>query len=194
MNYSISDKTINKVGTDKVFFPNLPILLHAAAVKTPHGALLFLGPSKAGKTTICNLLASKFEPIADDTVYALRAGEGRWLAASKVALLTAQKHHSGSDIPADIGSRILATMRIYKDCFVAVEPIGPKEHCFNLINAVVEAIGHSANCTSFELLRQFRIVACMAKEIQGLSLKFIKGNDTSTYLYRWQKENIIIYR
>ncbi len=43
-------------------------ILHASAVLTKNGALLFLGPSGAGKSTIAHILASSFQPLADDSM------------------------------------------------------------------------------------------------------------------------------
>jgi energy-coupling factor transporter ATP-binding protein EcfA2 len=43
--------------------------IHASAVQSDKGALVFLGPSGTGKSSICRVLSSVLHPLADDTVY-----------------------------------------------------------------------------------------------------------------------------
>lgn len=54
---------------------NKGFLLHASASDISGKAVLFLGPSGAGKTTIINLLRPRHEPLADDTI-AIREEKG----------------------------------------------------------------------------------------------------------------------
>lgn len=42
------------------------LLLHCSAIKTPRGALLFLGRDSAGKSTIVQLLKKKYQILSDD--------------------------------------------------------------------------------------------------------------------------------
>ena len=54
------------------------LLLHASSVVMPGGALLFLGRSGAGKSTMCQLLSQSFPVLADDFVFVNRNAEGTW--------------------------------------------------------------------------------------------------------------------
>lgn len=55
--------------------------MHASAARTEKGAMVFLGPSGTGKSTICQLLSPHAPTIALDAVYLVpRVGEG-WAVA-----------------------------------------------------------------------------------------------------------------
>lgn len=54
------------------------LFLHASAVIVDGGALLFLGHSTAGKSTIARLLGEAYPVLADDSVFAARGEDGRW--------------------------------------------------------------------------------------------------------------------
>lgn len=57
------------------------VLLHAAGVKTDSGAYLFLGPSGAGKTTVCKHSQAQYTILNDDLILLLPC-EKRWQAYS----------------------------------------------------------------------------------------------------------------
>lgn len=62
-----------------------PVLtVHAAAVQVNGAALLFLGPSGTGKTTLCGLLEEHTAPLANDVVHLIRREEGGWSVADGV--------------------------------------------------------------------------------------------------------------
>jgi hypothetical protein len=56
--------------------------LHASAAAAPDGALLFVGASGSGKSTICRLLIPYFSPLAEDVVYLVPALDGSWSVAN----------------------------------------------------------------------------------------------------------------
>lgn len=57
------------------------VLLHASAVAMEGGAVLFLGPSGTGKSTMCRLLGGLARPLADDAVYVIPRGARWWEVA-----------------------------------------------------------------------------------------------------------------
>ena len=57
---------------------DLGLFLHASSVVVEGGALLFLGHSTAGKSTIARLLGEAHPVLADDAVFVSRRPEGRW--------------------------------------------------------------------------------------------------------------------
>ena len=57
------------------------VFLHASAVIVDGGAVLFLGHSTAGKSTISRLLGAVCPVLADDTVFAWRTEGGEWRVA-----------------------------------------------------------------------------------------------------------------
>ena len=56
-----------------------PVSLHASAVCANGRALIFLGPSETGKTSMCYLLSKHTQVLALDAVY-LIPRPGRWEA------------------------------------------------------------------------------------------------------------------
>ena len=54
------------------------LFLHASSVIIDGGAVLFLGHSTAGKSTIARLLGAAYPVLADDAVFVSRRPEGRW--------------------------------------------------------------------------------------------------------------------
>ena len=57
------------------------VFLHASSVEISGGAVLFLGHSTAGKSTISRLLGRHCRIIADDTVFLAREPQGIWMVA-----------------------------------------------------------------------------------------------------------------
>lgn len=58
--------------------PEPGLFLHASAVVVEGGAVLFLGHSTAGKSTIARKLGTVLPVLADDSVYAARDAAGIW--------------------------------------------------------------------------------------------------------------------
>ena len=56
----------------------LGFFLHASAVVMGGEAILFLGHSTAGKSTIARMLGAAYPVLADDAVFVSRRPEGRW--------------------------------------------------------------------------------------------------------------------
>ena len=58
--------------------PESGFFLHASSVIVDGGAVLFLGHSTAGKSTIARLLETSFPVLADDSVFASKGADGAW--------------------------------------------------------------------------------------------------------------------
>ncbi|MBN1891001.1 MAG: radical SAM protein [Thermoflexales bacterium] len=58
------------------------LAIHASAVSVGRQAMIFLGPSQSGKSTICRLLSTHCQPLADDKVYLIPRANGRWDVAN----------------------------------------------------------------------------------------------------------------
>jgi len=59
----------------------VPLPIHGAAVQSERGALVFLGPSEMGKSTVSRLL-EPLPVLADDGLYMMCAADGSWGAAA----------------------------------------------------------------------------------------------------------------
>ena len=104
--------------------------IHASAVGTPRGALLFLGPSTAGKSTIKSLLALHSKPLADDCAF-LVPNDGHWGVAGAdnfrtIRPLGEDKAHELETIP------LQGIFHIHKSPVAALEPVTAVESCFYL--------------------------------------------------------------
>ena len=55
------------------------IYFHASSVNVSGKALLFLGHSTAGKSTISRLLSERYPVIADDKVWVSQKKNGDWM-------------------------------------------------------------------------------------------------------------------
>jgi len=112
-------------------------VLHASAVRAPRGALIFLGPSGTGKSTICELLQGRAAPLANDTVYLLRRSGGGWGVADggRRALdgpLTEDEARSVQSVP------LQAIVRLYQSRRSACERLAPLALCRYLTDALFE--------------------------------------------------------
>lgn len=69
---------MNKNSTLHYLDPKKMVAVHASSVRVNGGALLFLGPSEAGKSTICRLLSGFTQLVADDVAYLAPGVSGEW--------------------------------------------------------------------------------------------------------------------
>lgn len=160
------------------------ILLHAGAVKTDRGALLFLGHSKAGKSTICKLLSKRYELIADDMVHVQFEENSGWVANNINSYMEERKQYAATKNQIN-GIPIYAIMRIYQSNRVEAQQITQKELCLQLTNSILEGIGQSSSYSGFSAKHYFRVVAEIARDISGWSLQFTKKNETLNYITSW---------
>ena len=120
------------------------LFLHASAVAVPDGAVLFLGHSTAGKSTIARKLGSVLPMLADDSVFAgpdaagvwrvvdggFRFGRGwgleEWLADVRRQL------QEGRGVP------VRKCFRIHQAAVAQTEPMPPIELGRHLMDAAME--------------------------------------------------------
>jgi len=113
----------------------LPI--HASAVQAEAGALLFLGPSETGKSTIRSMLEAHLPALADDIVYLVPQVEGKW----GVALVDTDafwRPLSASEVAALSVVPLQAVLRLYRATEPRLERISPLETCRHLTGAFFE--------------------------------------------------------
>ncbi len=163
------------------------ILLHAGAVKTDRGALLFLGHSKAGKSTICNLLSKRYELIADDMVHVQFEENTGWVANNINSYMEKREQYTSTKTRPN-GVPIHAIMRIYQSKHVNSQQIPQKELCLQLTNSILEGIGQSSSYSGFSAKHYFHVVSEIARDISGWSLQFTKKNETLDHITSWLAE------
>ena len=119
------------------------LFLHASAVVAEGGALLFLGHSTAGKSTIADLLQKNYDFLSDDAVFTNRDPNGVWrVVDGKFRLenvevfnwetVMRQQPEIGSGIP------LRGCIRIYKSLSVKLAGLAPVETARCLMDAVME--------------------------------------------------------
>jgi energy-coupling factor transporter ATP-binding protein EcfA2 len=162
------------------------LALHASAVATPAGALLFLGHSGAGKSTICRLLNLHATPLADDAVYLFRGDDQTWRVAD-----ASHRAFAGplSESAADelTGKHLFAIFRLYQSAIVKVVPAGQSEICRHLADALFE-IGWQQWIDSESKRKLFASLAQVARSHSAARLYFTLRNETSVlvseYVFR----------
>lgn len=157
------------------------LLLHASSVEVAGKALVFLGHSSSGKSTIGRLLSARYPLIADDKVSVRKGKGGAWLIKkgsdgflqSKEALRSAQRWKSYP---------LLAVVRIYKSQTLGMKPLSPKAICRHLLDAVFEIDIQRKRAAPEDRKEWFFQVAALAKETKGFSLTFKKDKSIVTFV------------
>jgi hypothetical protein len=149
------------------------LFLHASAVNVSGKALLFLGHSSSGKSTISRLLSERYLVIADDKVKANQMNNGDWLVCNGDTNI-----QSGNGNIISEGSQkkypILAILRIFKSKTMGIKPISAKESCRHLVDAVFE-VDKQRMQKDFATIKQwFTLVAGIAKKNECWHLTFMK--------------------
>ena len=123
--------------------PQDGLYLHASAVIVNGGAVLFMGHSTAGKSTIAHLLSPLCLILADDTVLAQKDNEGQWRVTdgkkrfTDLPIYRLRPAGLRRDMPPN-GTPLLACVRIHKGAALRHAPLAPIELAQCLMDAVME--------------------------------------------------------
>jgi energy-coupling factor transporter ATP-binding protein EcfA2 len=163
------------MGDNKHTARSLGILkLHASAVSVNGGALIFLGPSGVGKSTICQLLAGFAQPLADDITHLVPQGRGRWTvvdASDRSGLLSESEAMARKRIP------LQATFRLYQASQPRLERVEPLESCRHLTAALFEN-RIWAQYETWEEKAVFSELAAIARSVPGYRFYFDQSPKT----------------
>ncbi len=110
--------------------------LHASAVMLDGGAILFLGHSTAGKSTMARLLSPICPILADDTVLVQRNDSGQWLVTDGKIRFSASTTTKAR--PRHLTIPLHACIRIHKGPTLTCEPLPPLALAQCLMDAVME--------------------------------------------------------
>ena len=147
--------------------------LHAAAVVAPAGALLLLGHSGAGKSTVCRLVADRLPVLADDVVRLARNGE-----------MGATWHVSDAqqDPAAPVRAvPLVAVLRLFQAEATELVRATPLQMCGYLADAVFE-VELQRQVSNWPRRAWFACVADVARAHVGWQLRFILGPETASLL------------
>lgn len=148
------------------------VFLHCSSVYVSGKAILFLGHSNAGKSTISQLLSERYPVIADDKVWISRKSNGDWMvrdASSNFRGVIENYFTFGRD-----QYPLIAVLRIFKSNATQILPISPKETCVYLLDAVFE-IDFQRRIDDVKIRKEwFKLAAQISRKIEGWHLTFPK--------------------
>lgn len=148
------------------------VCLHASSVNVSGKALLFLGHSTAGKSTISRLLSERYPVIADDKVWIYQKKNGCWMV-----LNGSNNFRAGniSELPVGCSQYpLLAILRIFKSKTTQIDPIFQKEACKYLMDAIFE-IDFQRKVEDLDRRKNwFSYMAEISRKIKGWRLTFSK--------------------
>lgn len=149
--------------------------VHASAVQLDGGAMIFLGPSSAGKSTICRLLSASAKPLADDRVYLVPRGEG-WIVADGGDRIL-EGTLSEQEAAALDGPPLHAILRLHQSDEPQIEAMDAMQCCYHLTNAFFELPWHEHLDTEVKK-RAFANLAAIARAVPGYRLRFDRSPRT----------------
>lgn len=157
------------------------LFLHASSVITPHGVVLFMGPSGTGKSTIKRMMADYFEPLADDVTCLWKTPAGEWHCDD------GRFHFApfpNQPPRTDRRLRLGGMARLYQS--KKTEWSAFKQHlaCEHLLNAFFEVAGQNTPYHSIKTLLAFRKVADLARSYPVYSLSFSLDLDSTLSIRR----------
>lgn len=165
------------------------LAIHASAVRLNGRALVFLGPSETGKSTICRLLSGYAEPLADDAVYLVPDGGARWAVADGTGRAFGPPL-SKDEAYALRTTRLYAVFRLYRASEPCLEQIDSLQTCRCLINAFFEVGRHRAFGLE-DKKRAFSRLASIARTVPGYHFYFDLSSHTLEMFsneFNWKKE------
>lgn len=148
------------------------LLIHGAAVMMEQRALIFLGPSGAGKTTISNLLKPFAPVIADDRLYLIPQGSAWHVADATVSglkgPLTEEEARGLFSAPLGMMFRLIQSPKSY------VVPVDTMQRCRYLCSAFYEF--YWSRCYDIHTQKAtFANIADISRKTPGFDLYFEKS-------------------
>ncbi len=113
------------------------LAVHASAVQANGRAVIFLGPSGTGKSTICDMLRDHAPQIAADVVYLVPGPDGQWGVADG-GRRAYQGPLSGEEGAALQTVLLRAIVRLFQAPAPHLEPLEALETCRYLTDALFE--------------------------------------------------------
>lgn len=158
------------------------LAIHASAVQMNSRGLVFLGPSSAGKSTICNLLSACAQPIADDRVYLIPRSEGRWDVADGGERIL-EGPLTEREAQAILGPPLRAIFRLRQDAVPRLAPMDALHTCRHLTDAFFDLYWYQ-NLSTEAKKGTFARLAAIARSVPGYDLYFDRSAQTAEMIAR----------
>jgi len=143
------------------------LTLHASAVQIGGQALVFLGPSGTGKSTVCRLLSDVAEPLVDDSTYVLYQDDRGWLVGDTRAEVYEDAFLTGRTAGLD-GVPLRAVFRLRQAAATRLERMPAWQTC----GCLVEALGWHRFRPAEMNRAIFARLAAIARAVPGYRLHF----------------------
>lgn len=150
--------------------------MHASAVQVNGGGLIFLGRSGAGKSTICRLLSTFAEPMADDRVFLIPEGETRWAVtdATEHILSRVLLEEEAAELS---GVPLKGIFRLHQSSKPHLERTDDLRTCYNLTMSFFEFYWHR-DLEPEKKKHIFSILAGIGQVVPGYELHFDLSPET----------------
>lgn len=160
----------SKISFDKLIRKGL--CAHASSVGVLGKAIIFIGHSTSGKSTIVQILSGRYEIIADDKIWIQHSRDSNWIirdASDNYQIRKGDEHYVGrKKYP------LCAIFRIFKSESTRSVPLSSRTTCKYLMDSVFE-IDFQRKIKDLKLKKQwFVFMADMARNIGGWELTFAK--------------------
>ncbi|HOU11808.1 MAG TPA: hypothetical protein PKZ84_01710 [Anaerolineae bacterium] len=157
------------------------LIIHASAVLINGEALLFLGKSGTGKSTVCQLLRPYATQIADDWVYLMPCDDNRWRMASA----DARKFYTLSE--QQLANLVLTPVNTILSLSQAKEfalaRLNDMTVCRCLVNAFYE-VWPNINADRNLGRAVFPWIASLARMVPGYELSFTRSKNLFSFLVK----------
>ena len=146
------------------------LALHASAVYVDNKAMIFLGPSGTGKSTICDLLSAHAQTLALDAVYLVSHADGGW------AVVKGDGRAHGRSLSLDQATALYSVplrmiFRLYQAPAPRLEPLDRLEVGRYLTDAFFEIVRQREY--DFETKRcAFSSLSAIARTVPGYEFYF----------------------
>lgn len=143
------------------------LVLHASSVFNEDGALVFLGPSGIGKTTMRDLLSPYMNVLAEDKVYLVPQVNGNWhVIKGDSCPLRGIRLSSVKELTKLPYAPLRAAFRLYQAENSTLQKLDPLSLCRNLTDAFFE-IAWQRDTTLTTKQRAFANLAEIARLFPG---------------------------
>ena len=148
------------------------VAVHASAMRNEGGAVIFLGPSGTGKSTMYRLLSPYMEPLSTDAVYLVPQSDEGWCVAWGDGRVHGEvKLSSVEEAAALPNARLRAVVRLHQALEPRLEALSALLTCRHLTDAFFEVTWQRDEPLAVKR-RAFANLARIARRLPGYAFHF----------------------